>query len=124
MGGRVVAMIDWSFLAQINLWQVAVVILAMYVLGRVLVKFWPWLKRLTQLVDSLAQLPAFITRTDEAIEDIRHEVKYNNGSSVKDGIRRLEESSKSLHTKYDDLARALAVVEQAAPRATSRKKAS
>lgn len=113
--------VDWTFLAQINLWQVAVVIVALYILGRLLVKFWPWLKRVTALVDALGQLPAFITRTDEAVEDIRHEVKYNNGSSVKDAIGRVEEGVQGLHQKYDELAAADAKLsrrlEQTQPRA-------
>lgn len=116
--------IDWTvFLKSISLWQIALVIIALSIIWMAFKRFWPTLKKAIKLTDALADLPAFITRTDKAIEDILHEVKYNNGSSVKDGIRRLEESNKSLHKKYDDLARALAVVEQTTPR-TSRKKAS
>lgn len=74
-------------------------------------KGWPWLRKtataivhFAQIVDAVQELPAFIDRTDatlekqnetleaqnEQIADIHHEVHYNNGSSVKDAVRRVE----------------------------------
>lgn len=83
--------VDWTWLAQINLFQIAVVIVALFVIARLLIRFWPWLKKVIVLFDALGQLPAFIARTDAAIMTIKHEVEYNNGSSVKDGVQRVED---------------------------------
>ena len=104
--------VDWTFLAKINLWQIAIVIVALFVLTRLLMRFWPWLKKVIFVTDSIGrlvsmstvieQLPAFIERTDTAIADIRHEVKFNNGSSVKDAIGRVERGVKGLHEKVDE----------------------
>lgn len=101
--------VDWTFLASINLWQVAIIVVAIYVLARVLIQFWPWLKKVIGLTDALGELPEFIVamrqfrdRTDTAIADIRHEVKFNNGSSVKDAIGRVERGVAGLHEKVDE----------------------
>lgn len=72
----------------------------------VLVKAWPWLKRTVRTVDALAQLPDFIDRTDTTLEsqteilkaqnekivEVHHEVNFNNGSSVKDAVIRIEKA--------------------------------
>lgn len=93
--------IDWSFLAGINLLQVAIVILAAYVTIRLLIRFWPWLRGLIALVDALGKLPGFIDRTEKAIGEIHHEVHYNNGSSVKDAVDRVERGVKGLYDRLD-----------------------
>lgn len=97
---------DWTHFGQINGWQtiatIAVIVIALFLIARFLMRFWPWLKKVIALGDALAQLPAFIDRTDVAIADIHHEVKYNNGSSVKDAIRRVETGVASLHKKVDE----------------------
>lgn len=96
---------DWTFMGKVNAWQsvatIAVIIIALFVLTSMAMRFWPWLKKIIALVDSLGQLPAFIIRTDAAIADIHHEVKYNNGSSVKDAIARVELGVRSLHDIVD-----------------------
>lgn len=67
-------------------------------------KGWPALKRsvaamskFVQVVDSIADLPQFMTTTsatlaeqDVKIAEIHHEVHFNNGSSVKDAVTRVE----------------------------------
>lgn len=69
---------------------------------------WKTLRRFTNTIDSLADLPEFITRTDATlagqnvkIEEIHHEVNYNNGSSVKDAITRVEKGVKGLYDRAD-----------------------
>lgn len=42
------------------------------------------------------ELPARLDAQDEALADIRHEVQFNNGSSVKDAIKRVELTSERL----------------------------
>ena len=84
--------LDWTWLASINLLQVAIVIVAIWVTFRLLIRFWPWLKRAIALFDALGQLPEFITRTDKAIDGIHHETHHNGGSSLKDAQVRTEEA--------------------------------
>lgn len=92
--------VDWSFLERISLWQIALVVVALYIVGKLLVKFWPWLKKVIALTDSLGQLPVFITETKEtlaeqsasikehgaALAEIRHEVLPNTGGSMRDAV--------------------------------------
>ncbi len=54
---------DWTFLAEISLWQVAIVVIAAWVVFRLLVQFWPWLKRVIALVEALGQLPVLVRQT-------------------------------------------------------------
>lgn len=94
--------LDWpTWLASINLLQISIVVLAVGLIIRFLVKFWPWLRKLIRLIDSLGQLPDFITRTDSTIAEIHHEVNYNNGSSVKDAVERVELGVKGLYDRMD-----------------------
>jgi len=93
--------VDWSWLAKINLLQVAVVVIALWVIGKLLVKFWPWLRKVMRLVDSLGGLPQYMERTDRRIEEIHHEARYNNETSMKDAVRRTELGVKSLSDRMD-----------------------
>lgn len=109
--------IDWNLIGTLNGWQsvltIAVIIIAIFIIARFLMRFWPWLRkvisftdagtRIVGMADVIDQLPAFIDRTDKAIEEIRHEVAFNNGSSVKDAIARVETGVSGLHKKYDEL---------------------
>jgi uncharacterized coiled-coil protein SlyX len=62
------------------------------------------------LTQALADLPAFIERTDHTLDEqnvkigeIHHEVQYNNGSSVKDAIARVEEGVAGLYEHVADI---------------------
>jgi hypothetical protein len=84
---------DFTWLAEISLWQVAVVIVAIYIIFRLLIKFWPWLRKVMALTQALVDLPGFIVRTDKTldeqnkkIDEIHHEVHFNDGSSMKDAV--------------------------------------
>lgn len=103
---------------SVSLWQIvgwssgAVVVILFFWKG------WPWLRRFATaivnfatIVDAVQDLPAFIDRTDKTLEkqngqiaDIHHEVHYNNGSSVKDGIQRVETGLAGLHVEVASLA--------------------
>jgi hypothetical protein len=102
--------LDWTFLETINLLQVAIVIVALYVIARMLMRFWPWLRKVMELTAALAQLPDFIERTDltlrgqdTAIKSIYHETHQNNGSSLKDAVGRVEKGVAGLHLKVAEL---------------------
>jgi hypothetical protein len=78
------------------LWILAILtLLAVVIRGSV--KAWPFFKAFVLTVISIQGLPEFMDRTDttlanqdEKIAEIHHEVNYNNGSSVKDAVNRLE----------------------------------
>ena len=98
--------LDWTFLEAINLLQVAIVIVALYVIARLLMRFWPWLRKVMDLTAAIGQLPDFIERTDltlqsqeMAIKSIYHETHKNDGSSLKDAVGRVEEGVAALHLK-------------------------
>lgn len=100
--------VDWTWLAQINLFQIAVVIVALYVIARLLMRFWPWLRKVMDLTAALAQLPKFMTDTtatlaaqDTKIDVVHHELSYNNETSVKDALRRVELGVKGLYDRAD-----------------------
>lgn len=87
---------DWTFMGTVNAWQIiatiAVIIIAIFIIARMAIRFWPWLRKVMALFDALGQLPAFIARTDTAIKDIHHETHRNDGSSLKDAQVRTEEA--------------------------------
>ncbi len=80
-----------------------------------LVRFAAMLSRFVSTVNALAELPQFIidsgtwrtetqttlTEQNKTLEDIRHEVQYNNGSSVKDAIARVEKGVAGLYVRAD-----------------------
>jgi hypothetical protein len=88
-------------------------------------KTWPALKAFVETVISLQNLPAFMETTTKTlaaqdarqrgvaaglvaqnvqIEEIHHEVTFNNGSSVKDSVSRVEASVKVVSDRQSDLA--------------------
>lgn len=58
-----------------------------------IVKGWPKIRAAVRLIDALGELPQFMADTTQKINDIHHEVHYNNGTSVKDAISRLEKAA-------------------------------
>jgi VanZ family protein len=111
---------EWA--ESVSLWQ----IIMWAGIGVTVVLFfwkgWPWLRRsatavvnFATIVDSVQDLPKFIKRTDDTLEqqnkqiaDIHHEVHYNNGSSVKDGVQRVETGLAGLHVEVATIASELA----------------
>jgi hypothetical protein len=75
-----------------------------------LLGFWPWIKGFIRYGDALAALPAFIDRTDTRfdklegqMETVHHELSYNQESSVKDAVHRVELGVRGLYDKVDEL---------------------
>lgn len=101
--------VDWQvFLESINLFQIAVVIMALYVTSRLLMRFWPWLRALMALTEALGKLPTFMAATTQTlaaqnvkIDVMHHELSYNNETSVKDAVRRVELGVKGLYVRAD-----------------------
>ena len=120
--------IDWTILAGINVFQIAVVFCALWVIVRLLMRFWPFLRKVMALTSALAllptligplgQLPDFMKTTgealtaqkgkieeihaslneqDEKIAEIHHETSYNNETSMKDALRRVELGVRGLY---------------------------
>ena len=103
---------EWqTFWEAISVFQFFAWVLGVAALFGFVAKVWPWLRRAVKTVDALGQLPEFIERTDKQIAEIHHEVNFNNGSSVKDGVRRaengidrMEKGVKALFDRVDALA--------------------
>jgi len=57
-----------------------------------------WLKQLNDGQDAMKKI---LEEQDEVLETIRHEVEFNNGSSVKDAITRTEEEVGKIAGKMD-----------------------
>lgn len=103
---------------------VAITLGVIVLLGVVAYRVWPVVKRGVGTLTALEKLPAFIEKQEEfiqnttetlqkqdeslaaqdvKIEQIHHEVNYNNGSSVKDGVERVEEGVAGLYVAHNDL---------------------
>jgi hypothetical protein len=100
--------VNWGdFVDQVSIFQVAVWVVIAIMLFLLLRKFWPLISNTVAVVNALLALPAFIAAQGlfrdevkaelaaqtETILEIHHEVNYNNGSSVKDAIARLEKQA-------------------------------
>lgn len=90
---------DWiEFWQSISVVQAVVWVLGILAVIGFFVKAWPKIRAFVKVIDALTALPAFMDDTtetlksqDEKIAEIHHEVQYNNGSSVKDSIERIED---------------------------------
>lgn len=51
-----------------------------------------WIRGGVRWVDVVAGLPARLDTQDRVLDEIRHEVTYNNGTSVKDAVDRIEKA--------------------------------
>jgi len=109
-----VPVFDWAWAWQVNpvqtLATICAIIAGLYVLTRFLIRFWPWLKKVIAFFDALAQLPVFMVDTNKTmaeqnvkLADIHHEVHYNNGTSVKDSMERVELGVKGIYHRLDGL---------------------
>ena len=81
-------------------------------------KGWPKIRAGFRLIDALGDLPDRLDNIEQKIGEIHHEVNYNNGSSVKDAVTRMEtEQTRQAEVQEqqgDMLAAALLSDEQAA----------
>lgn len=76
----------------INVGAVAVAVSAVIGVPIALVKLWPLIKRVVQVGAVLEALPETLRKQDDVLEIIRHEVEFNNGTSVKDAVTRVEKA--------------------------------
>ncbi|GAA2447679.1 hypothetical protein [Agromyces soli] len=64
---------DW--LADIDLLHLAFVVAAAVLALRLLVRLWPWLRRVVALVEALGTLPGFMERTDASVRRLRRQLE-------------------------------------------------
>ncbi|CAH0258015.1 hypothetical protein [Microbacterium sp. Bi128] len=111
-----------EILQSVNLWDAVLFVAGVIAAGvgswAFARKAWPALRAfaravlaLSQVIESLRGLPAFIARTDATlaaqdarIGEIHHELHPNSGTSMNDALRRVEEGVAGLYTAVDDLA--------------------
>lgn len=101
---------EWlSFLlADTSALQLVFWIVAIGALIAVLVKLWPALTQFVTIMNAVTGLPEFIARTNTSVDEIHHEVHYNDGTSAKDAIKRVEDGVAGLYDKVEGLASDLA----------------
>ena len=98
---------DWVQYAvgNLTLLQVVFWVIAIITLIALILKLWPVVSKFVQIVNATAGLPKFIQEMEarlvvddtrhkalsKQVSEIHHEVHFNNGTSVKDGVRRIEQ---------------------------------
>ncbi len=107
---------DGTLQLVINIGAAATAIAAIIGLPVAFVKLWPLLKRAVTIGASLEKLPEMaleisaltigqrtqgetLAHQSEQLAVIKHEVEFNNGSSVKDAVVRTEKATKALTEK-------------------------
>ena len=114
---------DWTTIGAVSWVQtlatICALIAGLYVSTRFLIRFWPWLKKVIAFVEALGKLPFFMAETNttmaqqsKALAEIHHEVNYNNGSSVKDAITRVELGVKGIYHRLDSLEESVEVLHE------------
>lgn len=98
-------------------------VIAVFALVGFLVKMWPAFKNTVEVVDALRQLPSLVTgmattttaleKLNTQIAEIHHEVHFNNGSSVKDATKRIEDGVAGIYKRIDGLDVAVAELRDA-----------
>lgn len=91
-----------EFWESVSVWQAALWIVGAFVALTFIVKAWPFIRNTFRILDALVRLPDVIEKVDQ----IHHEVHFNNGSSVKDAVMRVEVGVKGLHKRVDAIDRA------------------
>lgn len=93
-----------EFWNSISVAQAVVWVLGGFAVLTFVVKAWPFIRNTFRILDALVQLPDVIRKVDDMtaqVAEIHHEVHYNNGSSVKDAVRRVEEGVQGLYLRAD-----------------------
>lgn len=99
---------DTVSVAQAAIWVVGGLAVLTFI-----VKAWPFIRNTFRILDSLVRLPDVMDKFDDMtqqVADIHHEVHYNNGTSVKDAVMRVEVGVKGLHKRVDLIDRTAAEV--------------
>ena len=105
------SILTWEqFWVSVSVAQAAVWVVSFFVLFTFVVKAWPFIRSFFQILDALVKLPGFIMKTDKfmdetakSVKDIHHEVQFNNGSSVKDAVQRIENKVSHLEVGTESL---------------------
>lgn len=101
---------DWETLfGTTTLVQAVLWIAAVALLIGVVVKLWPFIRNAVAIVDALVKLPDLAKQ----VAEIHHETHTNDGSSIKDGVGRIEASLEGLHGRTDELERNVASLAKA-----------
>lgn len=103
--------VTWEqYWVDISVAQAAVWVIGFFALFTFVVKAWPFIRSFFQILDALVKLPGFIMKTDKfmdetakSVKDIHHEVQFNNGSSVKDAVQRIENKVSELEISSQGL---------------------
>lgn len=91
-----------EFWESVSVAQAIVWVVAIFAAIAFIVKAWPFVRNTFHILDALSTLPKFMESTTDKLESIHHEVNYNNGSSVKDAIVRVESGVKNLKIGQDE----------------------
>lgn len=89
---------DWQkFLEAVSAWQILLWVAAIVAVVLLVVKAWPFLRKMFQTVDILTQLPVTLKNIQDdlaamkpTVAEIRHEVLPNGGNSLRDSQNRTE----------------------------------
>ena len=113
--------IDWSWFTPVSVWQtvvtISILVVAIYVITRMLMRFWPRLRKVITLFDALGELPRFMvevqkfmptvllymTDNNKAMDEVHRELTTNNGTSLNDAVRRVEISVEEVRSGVDGL---------------------
>ena len=114
-------------IGELTLIQVVFWLIATISLIALVIKLWPAVSKFVQIINATAGLPKFIQDMEarlvlddsrhedltQKVSEIHHEVHYNNGTSVKDGIRRIEIRLEDLTNTDNELRKELERTAQA-----------
>ena len=56
-----------------------------------LIKIWPFVSKAVKTIDIISELPDRLDKIEARLMGVEYEVKTNNGSSIKDAVKRIED---------------------------------
>lgn len=56
-----------------------------------LIKIWPFISKVVRTIDIISELPDRLDKIETRLMGVEYEVKTNNGSSIKDAVKRIED---------------------------------
>jgi hypothetical protein len=56
-----------------------------------LIKIWPFISKVVRTIDIISELPDRLDKIEARLMGVEYEVKTNNGSSIKDAVKRIED---------------------------------
>jgi hypothetical protein len=55
------------------------------------IKIWPFISKVVHTIDIISELPDRLDKIEARLVGVEYEVKTNNGSSIKDAVKRIED---------------------------------